>query len=289
MLSSLLAHGHDIALLPPAPDHNRLSCIAQAAGYEQRINEHYSWDGLLRGATPFLVIQHTTFGEGRLDHAGRHFRLTPGQTMLVTVPQNHRYWLERGGHWEYFWMILHGREAMRLARDVLAAAGPVITLGPALTNRLAAACLTLLTAGPTVTPGLASATGYAAMTTLHDGVFGARATSTPALPDPITRVTDHIASHLAGPLHVDHLADIAGQSRAHFVRGFTAALGLPPSDYVLDRRLDRVERLLLATELTVVQIAAMTGFADGNYLAKVFRRRRGMTPLGYRATRVGAV
>jgi AraC-like DNA-binding protein len=77
-------------------------------------------------------------------------------------------------------------------------------------------------------------------------------------------------------------------SRAHFVRQFTATTGHPPSDYVLARRLERVERLLLATELTVAEIAGVTGFADGNYLAKVFRRERGMSPRACRATRAEA-
>ncbi|HEY0033621.1 MAG TPA: helix-turn-helix transcriptional regulator, partial [Devosia sp.] len=71
--------------------------------------------------------------------------------------------------------------------------------------------------------------------------------------------------------------------RGHFVRQFSAATGQAPSEFVLDRRLERIERLLLATDLSVVQIARATGFADANYLAKAFRRRRGMAPLEYRA------
>jgi AraC family transcriptional regulator len=35
----------------------------------------------------------------------------------------------------------------------------------------------------------------------------------------------------------------------------------------------------------VDQIARATGYADGNYLAKVFRRHRGLSPLAFRATR----
>ena len=64
---------------------------------------------------------------------------------------------------------------------------------------------------------------------------------------------------------------------------FTAATGRAPSEYVLERRLERIERLLLATDMSVVAIAAATGFADANYLSKAFRRRRGMAPLEYRA------
>ncbi len=74
--------------------------------------------------SPFVVLQHTTFGEGRLDWGAARLRLQPGQTMLVTVPHAHRYWLPPGGHWEYFWLILTGRESLRLAQDIITTSGP---------------------------------------------------------------------------------------------------------------------------------------------------------------------
>ena len=288
MLSDLLAHGHDIRLLDLPRAGAPLHCMAASVGYEQRKNEVYAWDGLKRGTSPFLVIQHTVLGEGRLDYAGNDHRLHPGQTMLVTMPHAHRYWLERGGHWEYFWAVLHGREALRLAREILDATGPVLEIGPDAVDRLALACQTLLTA-PKLTPGTASTAAYAAMSALHDGVFAERAGADTPLPAALSRVVDHVDRNLAATLTVDRLAAVAGLSRAHFVRVFTAALGQPPSDFVLARRIERIERLLLATEMTVNDIAAATGFADPNYLAKAFRRHRGMAPLAFRATRIEAV
>lgn len=285
VLSDLLTHGHDIRRLElprsPAPLH----CMVVSAGYEQRRNEVYSWDGMKRGTAPFLVIQHTTLGEGRLDYAGATHRLTPGRTMLVTMPHQHRYWLQRGGHWEYFWLLLNGREALRLARELLDAAGPVLTLEPPEIDRLAAACQGVLTAGEP-TPGTASTLAYAAMAALHDGVFRSPPTTGPALPAPISRVIAHVEGDLSAPLQVDRLAAIAEMSRAHFVRSFSAATGTSPSAFVLERRLERAERLLLATELPVNEIARLTGFSEANYLAKVFRRERGMAPLAFRATRL---
>lgn len=261
--------------------------MAVSAGYEQRRNEVYSWDGMKRGTAPFLVIQHTTHGEGRLDYAGVRYRLTPGKTMLVTMPHAHRYFLERGGHWEYFWLLLNGREALRLAREILDGSGPVLSLDPARIDRLAAAALEALTISE-LSPGQVSVLGYTAMATLHDGVFGARLPSETALPPAMARVTAYIDDNLAASLQVERLAEVAEMSRAHFVRRFTVAAGQSPSEFVLERRLVRAERLLLATEMNVGEIARLTGFADGNYFAKVFRKKRGAAPLEYRATRFEA-
>ncbi len=287
MLSALLAHGHDIRSLPAPAGAGALQCGLRGAGYEQRRNEHYSWDGLRRGTSPFLVIQHTLLGEGRLDYAGTRYRLTPGQCMLVTMPHAHRYWLERGGAWEYFWLLLTGREALRLAREILSRAGPVLTPDAAQTDWLAQSCLTALTA-PRLSPGETSAAAYQAMAALHDAAFAGQPVAT-TLPPALARVLAFIEDHLAESLTVDRLALVAGMSRAHFVRRFGEALNQPPSEFVQARRLDRIERLLLATEMKVHEIALATGFADGNYLAKVFRRYRGMSPLEFRATRAEAV
>lgn len=287
MLTTLLNNGFDLRRLAVQRSAAPLHCMVVSAGYEQRRNEVYSWDGMKRGTAPFLVIQHTTFGEGRLDYAGTQHRLTPGKTMLVTMPHTHRYYLERGGHWEYFWLLLNGREALRLAREILDSAGPVLTLDPPQLDRLATAALDALTiADPS--PGQVSVLGYAAMAALHDGVFGARRPDDAALPPAMERVVGFVDDNLAAALHVERLANIAEMSRAHFVRRFTSALGQSPSDFVLTRRLARAERLLLATEMGVGEIARLTGFANANYFAKVFRKRSGAAPLEYRATRFEA-
>jgi AraC family transcriptional regulator len=287
VLTTLLDHGFDIRHLTVPRSVAPLHCMAVSAGYEQRRNEVYSWDGMKRGTAPFLVIQHTTHGEGRLDYAGVRYRLTPGKTMLVTMPHSHRYFLERGGHWEYFWLLLNGREALRLAREILDGSGPVLSLDPARIDRLAAAALEALTISE-LSPGQVSVLGYTAMATLHDGIFGARLPSETALPPAMARVTAYIDDNLAASLQVERLAEVAEMSRAHFVRRFTVAAGQSPSEFVLERRLIRAERLLLATEMNVGEIARLTGFADGNYFAKVFRKKRGAAPLEYRATRFEA-
>ena len=282
VLSQLLDHGHNVRVLTLPKSAVPLHCMAISAGYEQRLNEVYTWDGLQRGSAPFLVIQHTLVGEGRLDFSGTSYRLTPGQTMVLSLPHAHRYWLERSQRWEYFWMVLNGREALRLAREIIDVAGPVVTLPAPVIDRLAAACLTLIDR-PDITPGEASTAAYATMAALHDGVFAIRTVPEHPLPPAIARVATHVDSHLATPLHVDRLAALAEMSRGHFVRQFTTATGISPSAFVLERRIERIERLLLATDMSVVAIAGATGFADANYLAKAFRRQRGLAPLDYRA------
>ena len=47
-------------------------------------------------------------------------------------------------------------------------------------------------------------------------------------------------------------------------------------------RVDKVKTLLVGTSLTLVRIAAMTGFSDAKYMSKVFREEVGVLPADYR-------
>ena len=258
--------------------------MATGAGYERRENETYSWEGSKRGA--FVVIQHTIAGRGELDFAGTRHALLPGDTMLLTFPHANRYWLEPGQRWEYFWIGIHGREGLRIAarRDRRAP-------GRWCTRRARA----LWTGWPMPAwrwrrASCRSATRRRArLRGDHgDARCGVRRQPRPPMsssPLPVRRVEAYIEQHLAANLSIDRLARVAGISRAHFVRLFSAHVGLAPSAYVWKRRIELAERLLLATDGTVEAIAKACGFADGNYFAKAFRRANELTPTEFRSAR----
>lgn len=254
-----------------------------SAGYEIRSGADYDWDGRRRGNTPFTILQHTIAGAGDLRYENRNYRLGPGDSMILTVPHNHRYRLEPGGRWEFFWLSMSGEEALGLHRNVIEAAGPVLRPAPEAVETLARACLRLLD-GEGSTPGRASAIAYEAAMALHDEVFG----NPPAageLEGAMRVVEAHIGAHPGQPLPVAELARVAGMSRAHFTRTFTRATGLPPGEYVLGRRLEDAARLLVqGARLPVKEVAILTGFADPNYFAKAFRRHYGLSPTEFRTT-----
>ncbi|MEO7223483.1 MAG: AraC family transcriptional regulator [Devosia sp.] len=278
MLNDLLNHGPAVRIPKPGKGSVDLHSMSVGAGYEKRENETYSWEG--RGRAPFCVIQHTIAGRGELDYAGVRHVLMPGDTMLLNFPHANRYWLAPGQRWEYFWIGVNGREALRITRSILDISGPVLRLGSGYIDRLAAVCRTLITRETQA--GEASALAYDAVMALHDGVNQGEAADNRELPASIRRVLAYIEQHLGDRLDVERLVQIAGTSRAHFVRVFAATVGMPPSNYVIGRRLQLAQRLLTATDASIAEIASSCGFADGNYFTKVFRRQTRQTPTGFR-------
>lgn len=283
MLKTLAAKGerfHSIAL---PRGRVGLKTMPTAAGLERRTSPTYAWDGLKRGKTPFVVVQHTIAGRGRLSCDGRTHELTPGTTMLVRVPHRHRYFLPPGGNWSFFFMVLAGGEAVRLATEIAATAGPVLRLPAAIIDDLADICDRLI-AERDLTPGSASALAYGALMLLLDQAQPGAQIETDARPDWLGITLAHIESNLAAPLPVEHLAEIARLSRAHFVRQFTRHVGEAPSDFVFRQRMEHAARLLQTTPDPVVEIAARCGFSQPNYFSKAFRRAFDVSPSEFRAS-----
>jgi AraC-like DNA-binding protein len=95
-------------------------------------------------------------------------------------------------------------------------------------------------------------------------------------------VLDHIERRLASPLTRTGLARVAGLSPSRFNALFRAAIGMSPVDYLLRRRVQRAQQLLIASDLDVAEVAGRVGFADPFYFSRLFKRRCGATPSDYR-------
>jgi len=282
MLRELLSLTPQITTIAFPRGRLALHAMPASGGIEQIDSPEYSWNGLRRGLTPFAVIQHTIGGRGALNYEGRPLTVGPGETLLVTIPHDHRYFVPPGGSWSFFYLVLTGQEALRLCGEVAATAGPVLRLSPRALDRLAG-CLLALLRGEADTPGEASAVAYRAATALVDDLSSAEPPAgEDANPAWFLRVNSHIEHHPGDNLTVDQLAAMAGLSRAHFVRQFTRLAGEPPSEYVFRSRMARAARLLQSSSLSVLEIALSLGFADPNYFTKAFRRAFDVSPTEFR-------
>jgi len=101
-------------------------------------------------------------------------------------------------------------------------------------------------------------------------------------PRALRRVREFIEVNLAENISIQELAAIAGLSMYHFARAFKQSVGMPPHAYLVQRRVQRVQDLLTATDLPLSEIALAAGFADQSHCARRFRQHIGVTPGSYR-------
>lgn len=99
----------------------------------------------------------------------------------------------------------------------------------------------------------------------------------------LRRVVEYVEANLAEPLTIDLLAHIAGLSPFHFSRVFRRATGMSPYRYVCERRLLKAQRMLMAADTRVQDIASACGFPRHANFSAAFARARNMSPSRYRA------
>jgi AraC family transcriptional regulator len=99
----------------------------------------------------------------------------------------------------------------------------------------------------------------------------------------LRRVVDYIEAHLGDDLTLEAIAAEAEMSPYYLSRVFKAALGEPPHQYVLGRRIDWAKRLLRDTAMPIAEVALSVGFSSQSHLSNRFRRVVGVSPARYRS------
>jgi AraC family transcriptional regulator len=95
-------------------------------------------------------------------------------------------------------------------------------------------------------------------------------------------IEEYVDVHLEEDLRVEELASHLGMSTPYFARSFRSSAGLAPHAYVMRRRLLRAQELLANTDLSLIDIALATGFADQNHFSRRFHQMMGVPPRTYR-------
>jgi len=98
---------------------------------------------------------------------------------------------------------------------------------------------------------------------------------------PLLRARDFLIDRYAHTLSLDEIAAIAGLSRFHFLKAFTAQFGLPPHSYQIHLRIER-SLPLLRQGVCLSHVAEAIGFNDQSHFIRHFKRIMRVTPGRYK-------
>jgi AraC family transcriptional regulator len=99
------------------------------------------------------------------------------------------------------------------------------------------------------------------------------------------RAKELLIAHLDGEISLRELAREADLSRSHFARAFKETTGLPPHRWLVSKRVERAQEILINSTLSLVEVARLTGFADQSHFTRVFTSTVGITPGEWRRQR----
>ena len=97
------------------------------------------------------------------------------------------------------------------------------------------------------------------------------------VPGAIRKVRAYILDMAGEDISLDDMANIAGFSRYHFLRTFTASQGISPHAFLLNRRL-QLAKAALMDGATIADAAVQSGFFDQSHLSRRFKAAFGITP-----------
>jgi AraC family transcriptional regulator len=104
----------------------------------------------------------------------------------------------------------------------------------------------------------------------------------------VCRVLTHIEARLDAPITTAELATSVRLSPFHFSRAFRRSFNDSPHAYIIRRRVERAQGLMLTTTTPLAEIAVSCGLADQAHFTRLFRRFAGESPGAWRRARATA-
>ena len=101
----------------------------------------------------------------------------------------------------------------------------------------------------------------------------------------LKRAIDYVEARLDEPISLAEVAASAGLTRMHFAAQFRAATGFRPHEYLLRRRIERAQEILVGTGMSLVDVALSVGFQTQSHFTSVFKRYAGQPPRAWRESR----
>ncbi|MET9023441.1 AraC family transcriptional regulator [Actinopolymorpha sp. NPDC004070] len=102
-------------------------------------------------------------------------------------------------------------------------------------------------------------------------------------PDPLVeQVFSQIEATFRDPVSVGDIARALGYTPGHLTTVVRERTGRPLLEWITERRMTEVRRMLRETDLPLGVVAARTGLRDATYLVRRFRDRYGITPEKWR-------
>ncbi|MCL2319785.1 MAG: AraC family transcriptional regulator [Treponema sp.] len=241
----------------------------------------YYNNGRTKAMSSYVVWQYTLSGRGCIEINDHYQDLLPGSLMIVSVPGPHAYFLpEFSSHWEFVFLVMIGREAIRITRMIEQRIGNIISGEKLpLTITLLYEVVKKLFSEEINNPFNNSNYTYRlCMQFLEEMDI--------SLSEPKSTTFEELKIFLRKNIHrdvsVDEMAGFMHFSRSHFTRLFSKEMGMSPRMYLEDLRLKIAMDILFEKTTTIKETAARCGIQDVNYFCRLFKKRFGISPGKYK-------
>ena len=248
----------------------------RSTGVEARDSESYYYDNTDR---EFLYIfQYTLSGVGYYWDGKKLHELHPGQAFFAKSPSPSAYYYkENGSPWKFAFATFRGNSMEDYYQKIVQERTDVFTLSPNCSTIRSLSRIHSLAHRQEITnPFLATSLAVELLMNLC-------VENTTSEYSPLVHHAIHIMEKEFPTLNgIEEVAARLHISQSHLCREFSSQTGITPIVYLTKTRLQHSANQLLKTSSKIDDIALASGFSNGNYFAKVFKKYIGCSPKEFR-------
>lgn len=225
------------------------------------------------------TIHYVLKGSGTLFIGGRQFHITEKQLFFISPNEEHMYYPDDDNKWKYIWFFFSGNKAGRIGEEMGFSLGTPVR-GAKDSERIEAALTQMMSDAENgvINQHSAKAAFYTLVGSLSAPESGEQfakscaAEAAQFLENNFVR-SDFTVETLCSLLYVSHSA---------LCKGFREEYGITPLKYLIQLRMTHASKLLSESDISVKDIANLSGYKDDVHFMKTFKKYYGITATEYR-------
>jgi AraC-like DNA-binding protein/CheY-like chemotaxis protein len=105
---------------------------------------------------------------------------------------------------------------------------------------------------------------------------------TDEVPFILKKSIQYIHENIHEKIEVGQLSELSKWSHQHFIKNFNKYMGCTPYQYILKKKIEKAQTIIVDTDLSLTAIASDFGFDSYSNFFKAFKKETGYTPDSYR-------
>lgn len=260
--------------------------IVPRLAYVQDINEYHQSLSIKHSHSQFLEIIHIIKGCVVYEINQKHYRLTPGDTLVINPQQIHRI-SESSSSLSAIVLGINNLQIQGLAPNYLIpiTVSPVISITSPFKNLqpyfLLCRNLAMIHNKDFLINNPQTTLLNSLITIIHNLCQNADKSEKNEI-NISERIKYYLDTHYLEDINLENIAENLHLNKFYLSHCFKNYMGISPMQYINKRRISEAQMLLISTKLTITEISFRCGFNNSSYFQTTFKKAIGITPGQYR-------